>query len=66
MDFESDNPLVRPDLGQHGFAFLTDEAGHVGILATGIERYFHQFQRQLGRKTLGIFMPAFFHPLGHA
>ncbi len=66
VDFEGDDALIGADLGQHGFAFLTDEARHVGILAPGIERYLDQFQRQLSGQTLGILMPAFFHPLGHA
>eukprot|EP00866_Antonospora_locustae_P000596 jgi/Antlo1/596/823 len=66
VHFKGDDALIGADLGQHGFAFLTDKARHVGVLAPGIERYFHQLKRQLSGQTLGIFVPAFFHPLGHA
>ncbi|GBH15334.1 hypothetical protein KPSA3_01257 [Pseudomonas syringae pv. actinidiae] len=66
LHFQRDNPLARLHFGQHRFAFLTDKARDIGVLATGIERDFHQFKRKLGRHPFGVFMPTFFHPLGHA
>ncbi|MNS29675.1 hypothetical protein D3C72_616830 [compost metagenome] len=66
MDLEGDDAFPWLNLAQHGLALLTDQAGDVGILATGVQRDFHQLQRQLGRQALGIFMPAFLDPLRHA
>ncbi|MNG99661.1 hypothetical protein D3C79_588390 [compost metagenome] len=66
MDLQGDNPFPWLDLGEHGLALLTNQAGDIGILAPGVERYFHQLQRQLRGQALGIFMPTVLNPLGHA
>jgi hypothetical protein len=65
FDFQGNDAFPGRDLGQHGLALLADHPRHIGILAAGGQGNLDQFEGQLGRHALGIFLPAVLHPAWH-
>src|SRR5690606_15499482 len=65
MDLQRDDAFAGLNLAEHGLAFLADQPCYIGVFAAGLERDFHQLQRQFGRQTLDVLLPALLDPARH-